>query len=82
MNFGKLCKTKIWWKCKALLYGYKQLHCSCKNRWYLQRYCKRFEKETDTSNYEIYRPLSIGKKLKSDWINERLIRWTNHEKIC
>ena len=22
-------------------YGYRQLHCSCKNRRYLQRYCRR-----------------------------------------
>ena len=23
--------TKIWWKGKTFLYGYRQLHCSCKN---------------------------------------------------
>ena len=32
------------------------------------------------TNYEIDRLLSMG--LSSDWINERWIRWTNHEKIC
>ena len=37
---------------------------------------------SDTSNYEIDRLLSIGKKWKSDWINEKLIRWTIYEKIC
>ena len=30
------------------------------------------------TNYEIDRLLSMG--LSSDWINERWIRWTNHEK--
>ena len=38
-----LCKTVIyefwydytWWKGKTLLYEYRQLHCSCKNRRYL-----------------------------------------------
>ena len=34
-------KPKIWWKCKTLLYGYRQLHCSCKTKIYLGRYCKR-----------------------------------------
>ena len=37
---------------------------------------------SDTSNYEIDRLLSIGKKWKSDWINEKLIRWTIYGKIC
>ena len=54
-----LCKTKIWWKC--MLYGYRQLHCPCKNRWYLERYCKRFCKEMCFSNFEIDRPLPKGK---------------------
>ena len=22
-----LCKTKIWWKSKVVLYGYRQFHC-------------------------------------------------------
>ena len=26
------CKTKIRGKCKTLLYGYRQLHCLCKDR--------------------------------------------------
>ena len=30
-----LCKTKIWWKCRTFLYGYRQLHFLCKNRRYL-----------------------------------------------
>ena len=33
--------VKLWWKCKTLLYGYRQLHCSCKTKIYLGRYCKR-----------------------------------------
>ena len=34
-------KTKIWWKYKTLLHGYRQPLCSCKNRWYLKRYCRK-----------------------------------------
>ena len=41
-----------------MLYGYRQLYCSCKSRWYLERYCKDVEKGSDTSNYEIDRPFS------------------------
>ena len=47
----------------VLLYGYRQLHCLCKNRRYLQRY---FRKETrfDNINYELDRPLPKGKNKK------------------
>ena len=45
------------------------------------------ETRFDTSNYElecnsIGRTLPKGKKQKSNWINERWIRWKNHNKIC
>ena len=45
----------------------------------------------DTSNYELDRPLcppphcQKEKIIKSElvnWINERLTRWKNHDKIC
>ena len=36
----------------------------------------------DTSSYKIERPLSTEKKQKSDWVNERWIKWENHEKTC
>ena len=36
----------------------------------------------DTLNYELDRPLPKGKKIKSNWIKERLIRWKNYDKIC
>ena len=49
----------MWWKYKNL-YGHGQLHCSCKSKWYLQRYCRRF----NTSNFEIDRPLPKGKNKK------------------
>ena len=38
---------------------------------------KDVEKRFDTSNYESDRPLTIAKKWKSNWINERSIRWIN-----
>ena len=40
------------------------------------------EARFDTSNYELDRPLTKEKKLKSNWINKRWIRWKNHDKIC
>ena len=51
-----LCKTKRWWKCEILLYGYRQVHFPCKNRWYLQRYCRRSWK-TFWYHKELGRPL-------------------------
>ena len=47
-----------------MLYGYKQLHCSCENRWYLQDIAEDVEKRFNTSNYEIDRPLPKGKNKK------------------
>ena len=32
-------------KIMDMLYGYRQLHCPCKNRRYLQRHCGRFWKK-------------------------------------
>ena len=45
------------------------------------------ETRFDISNYElecnpIERPLCKGKKIKIHWMNERWIRWMNHDKIC
>ena len=44
-------------KNKILLCGYRQLHCSCKN-------IRDAETGFGTSNYEVGRPLSIGKNEK------------------
>ena len=46
-----------------MLYGYRQPHCLCKNRIYLQRHCD-VEKRFDASNYKIDRPLPLGKNKK------------------
>ena len=35
----------------------------------------------DTSSYKLDRPLPIVKCKKSNWINEKWIRWKNHEQI-
>ena len=43
---------------------------------------KDFETRFDTSNYELNRPLPKGKKWKSNWFDERRIRWENNERIC
>ena len=49
---------------KTLLYGYRQLHSSCKNRWYLTRYCRRCWKKIWHYNFDLDRSLPKGKKKK------------------
>ena len=39
------------------------------------------ESRFDTSNFKLDRALSEGKNYKNNSINEKWIRWTNHEKI-
>ena len=41
-----------------------------------------FETRFDLLNDEIDIPLPKEKNKKNNWTNEKLIRWTNHEKIC
>ena len=43
---------------------------------------KDVETTFDTSNYELDRQLPKEKKQKSNWINERWIKWKNYEKNC
>ena len=40
------------------------------------------ETRFDTWSYELDRPLLKRMKQKSNWINERWIRWKNNDKIC
>ena len=49
-----------------MLYRYRQLHCSCKNRLYLQKkdIAEEIESRFDTSNLELDRPLRKGKNKK------------------
>ena len=42
-----------------MLYGHRQLHCSCENNIY-KDIAEDFEKRFDASNYEIDRPLPNG----------------------
>ena len=56
-----LCKTKIWWKCKTLLYGYRQLHYVKTDDIY-KDIVEDVEIRFDTSNFEIDRLLPRGKK--------------------
>ena len=42
---------------------------------------ENFETRFDTSNYKLGKPLTKGKKLKSNWIVERHIRCKNHYKV-
>ena len=40
------------------------------------------ETRFDTPTFEIDTPLPKEKSKKSNWANEKCIRWTNHERIC
>ena len=40
------------------------------------------ETRSDTSNFEWDRTLPKGKNKRSNWINDWLIRWKDHERIC
>ena len=40
------------------------------------------EARSHTSNSELDRPLRKRKKWKNNWINERWIKWANHDTIC
>ena len=77
-----LCKTKIWRKSKIVLYRCRQFHCIHKKDGIYKDIAEDVETRFDTSNYELDRPLTKREKQKSSWINERLIRWKNHGKIC
>ena len=56
-----LCKTKIGWKFKTLLYGYKQLQYSWGNIWLNIKDIGAVETGFGTSNFEFDRPLPKGK---------------------
>ena len=65
--FTWLCKTKLWWKSKIVLYGYSQFHFMHKH---ICKYiAEDVETRFDTSNYAlecnaINGPLPKGKNLK------------------
>ena len=59
-----LCKTKIWWKSKIVLYGYRQFHCIRKKTYIYKDIAEDVETRFDTSNYELDRPLQKEKKKK------------------
>ena len=58
------CQAKIWWKCRTLLYGYSEIHCSCKNTWYYKDIGKDVETRFDTSSFELDRPSTKEKYKK------------------
>ena len=74
-----LCKTKIWWKSKIALYGYRLFHCSIKTDDIHTDISEYVETRFDTSNYESDRPLSKGEnkeviELKMDLVEKS---WRN-----
>ena len=73
-----LCKTKIRWKCIILLFGYRQLHCSCKTDNINKDIAEHVETRFDTSSLN---KTNHSLKGKRNWINGKWIRWINHERI-
>ena len=59
-----LCKTKIWWKSKVVLYGYRQFHCIVKKDDIYKDISEYVETKFDALNYELERPLPKGKNKK------------------
>ena len=49
----RLCKTKVWWKSKVVLYGYTQFHCIYKIYDIYKDVAEDVETRFDTSNYEL-----------------------------
>ena len=76
-----LCKTKIWTQSKTV-YVNTGFIVYIKRENIYKDAAEDVEAKIDTSNYEIDRPLPNKKIKKSNWINERWVRWKNHEKIC
>ena len=65
-----------------MLYGYRQSHCLLKIDDVYKDISENIETRFDTSNFEVDRSLPKIKNKKSNWTNERWIRWINHEMIC
>ena len=61
-----LCKTKIRWKSKIVLYGYRKFHCIHKTDDIFKDIWEGVETRFDISNYEL-----DTFKFKSNWHNER-----------
>ena len=61
-----LCKTKIWWKSKIVLYGYRQFIAYIKTNDIYKMLRLDVDVQTifDTASYELYRPLPKGKNKK------------------
>ena len=58
----RLCKTKIYWKSKTLLYGYRQLIVHVKTDDIYKDIAEDVQTRFDTPNFEVDRPSSKGKK--------------------
>ena len=59
-----LCKTKICWKIKVVLYGYRQFHGIIKKDDIYKDIAEYVETKFDALNYELERPLPKGKNKK------------------
>ena len=59
-----LCKTKLWWKCKTLFYGYRQFLSYIKAYYVCKDIAENVETRFGTSNYEIDKPLLKVKNKK------------------
>ena len=66
-----------------MLYGYRQLHCSCENENTCKAIAEDVETRFDASKCELDRSLPKGKNKKLiGLMNWSWIRWKNYERIC
>ena len=72
-----LCENKTWLKCKTFYTDTDIIYVKTDDIY--KNIAKDVETRFDTSNSELDRPLL---KSKNNWINERWIRWKNHERVC
>ena len=78
------CKTKIWWKNKIVLYGYRQICCIHKKYHIYEDVAEDVEARLDTSNYQLDGSYPKGKnktviRLIKDKLGvklmSKLVRW-------
>ena len=59
-----ICKTKIWWKNKIALYGYRQFYYIKEPNYINKDIAEDVETRFDTSNNEVDRPYPKGENKK------------------
>ena len=90
LDLSKTVTYEFWYNYVKSKYGENIKHCYMDEDSYIVRVkiddvykdiSENIETRFDSSNFEVYRSLPERKNKKSNWTNERWIRWTNQEGI-